>query len=98
MRDICAILLACSLLGQTKPAANAWMKEPTEVTAPDPVPPAVRKAREDYIDTSQIASREPLTRFNVGNSGISEGSYLGPQPEIPNLPKRAVLIGWQRQA
>jgi hypothetical protein len=69
------------------------MKEATDVSSADDVPASVRKLRDDYMDQSMIGNREPLTFANVGNSGFSEGSTYGEQPEFPILPARAVLIG-----
>jgi hypothetical protein len=69
------------------------MKEPTDATSRDSVPPAVRRQRDDYFDSTMIASKTPLTPDTVGSFGLSEGSYYGEQPEITELPNRAVLIG-----
>ena len=78
-----------------KIAPNAWMKTPTPMSSPDPVPAPVRALRDQYWDRFAPA-REPLSQF-LKHSGVNteEGVwYFTPQtPELPALPHRAVLTG-----
>jgi len=85
-------------VGQVKapvaqPAPNAWMKTPTKRSDPDSVAPPVRLLRDEYFDSINIGNREALTPENAGQHVISEGSFIGVQPEILEFPDRAVLIG-----
>jgi hypothetical protein len=74
------------------PAANLWMTNPLPWSpANDPVPSAVRQARDQYFD-QLIGYREPLTPANVKGTGISEGVPLRNQSEIPELPNRTLVI------
>jgi hypothetical protein len=84
-------------LAQVKPLAagaiaNAWMKTPTPKSDTDSVPSPVRSLRDQFFD-SALGHHEVLTPENAGLHHMSEGSFIGVQPEILEFPDRAVLIG-----
>lgn len=105
MSSFSLVMMSAVLLGATNvyaqtnlaktpyPAANEWMTAPVLwLPANDPVPAAVRAERNQYFD-AHIGFREPLTPATVTGAVLSDGAYLGKQPEIPNLPNRTVVIG-----
>jgi hypothetical protein len=74
-------------------AANLWMTNPVpSPLANDPVPPAVRQARDLHFD-QVTGSPQPLTPGNAKESGLSEGVPLSNQTEIPDFPNRSIVIG-----
>jgi hypothetical protein len=80
------------LTATPSPAANLWMANPISwPLANDPVPSAVRQARDQYFD-QLIGNREPLTPANAKGSGLADGVPLPNQSEIPSLPNRTLVI------
>ena len=77
---------------KSSPPPNAWMKTPTDASAPDDVPAPVRMRRDQVWD-GLIGARFVLTPETAPQDGISEGSFLGKPAEILEVPNRAVLIG-----
>lgn len=73
-------------------APNAWMNEPTDLSVPDQTLTSIRFERDQVWDAA-IGASLPLTQYNASGYAISEGSFLGKQPEILEFPNRAVLIG-----
>ena len=68
------------------------MTIPTDATLPDLAPSAIRYDRDRVWDTA-IGADSTLTAETAAGHSISDGSYLGEPPEIPDIPNRAVLIG-----
>jgi hypothetical protein len=93
LRFVFGMVVLSIASAQSGSAPNAWMKEPTDVAAPDEVSRSVRKLRDDHFDGSPFASRAALTRENVGRTARFPGKSSGSAPEIPDVPLRAVLIG-----
>jgi hypothetical protein len=73
---------------QPPASANDWMKAPTSVSDPDPVPQDVRKLRDEAFDDAIGFSRplQPGDDAPYGQELTAEG------PEIPDHPLRAIVI------
>ncbi len=69
--------------------ANDWMRVPTPVSSPDPVPPGIRLQRDQIFDSCCGYSR-PLVPEG-GDGWIGEEATVG--PEIPDHPRRTIVIG-----
>jgi len=66
--------------------ANDWMRVPTRVSSPDPVPPDIRSQRDLCFD-SAIGAPRPLPGTDTAFGGETlEGV------EIPDHPRRAIVI------
>jgi hypothetical protein len=76
------------------PAANAWMRVPFSLAASrEEVPPYLRSQRDQYFDNGLVGESSPLTPETAGRKAISEGATFGPQPEIPAIDHRTIVIG-----
>jgi hypothetical protein len=73
------------------PAANAWMKVASPVSAALNLEPILRFDRDSIFD-SAIGSPAPLTPANAGSSHMSQVSYYGDLPEIPALTDSSLVI------
>jgi hypothetical protein len=99
MSVVPSVILSTQLDSQTRPAvvqpaANAWMKLPTQQNQWDLVPKSVRTLRDEFWDHSGIAMPEPLTPENAAASGVEvEGPFSPDSPELPMFPERAIVTG-----
>jgi hypothetical protein len=72
--------------------ANLWMKDPVAWSPQsDLVPSSLRGQRDQYFD-ELIGLPVALTPLNAGSRLFSEGASARVQPEIPELPNRALVI------
>ena len=66
--------------------ANDWMRVPTPVSSPDPVPPYIRSQRDLAFD-SGIGAPQPLPGYDMAVGGETLAG-----PELPDHPRRAIMI------
>jgi hypothetical protein len=103
LKALAVALLACGLAApqQTssknvppRPAANAWMLTPTPYPTWTPdIPASVRAQRDGTWDKASFRQL-PLTDVTTEGEAISTGPDIfvsGDEPEIPDVPNRAVL-------
>jgi hypothetical protein len=89
---IAVVLAAVPARPQADQAPNRWMKTPTNLPLNDDIPPAIRDERDRIYDAA-IGLNEPLTADSAQRAFLSEGSFDPSQPDIPNFPNRAVVVG-----
>jgi hypothetical protein len=69
------------------------MKTPSvKANSAAPTNPILRAKRDAYFD-GIIGNAAPLTVDNASSFHVSEGSYLGTQPEMPQFDNRVIVIG-----
>jgi len=73
-------------------AANAWMRIPTPYLARVAnITPLTRVKRDQFWDN--VAGPVPLTPESALSTAVSDGVWLANEPEILEVPNRAVLTG-----
>jgi hypothetical protein len=73
-------------------AANAWMRIPTPYLARVAnITPLTRAKRDQFWDN--VAGPVPLTPESALSTAVSDGVWLANEPEILEVPNRAVLTG-----
>jgi hypothetical protein len=71
--------------------ANAWMAVPTPYTAHDEgIAESVRAERDRFFDKD--SEEAPLTPERAAGTRVAGAVWFGPQPEIPEVPNRAIVI------
>jgi hypothetical protein len=79
-------------LGPSFTPANLWMTHPVSwAPSADSVPTSLRQQRDQYFD-GLIGLPSPITPANMKSRELSDGTTFGAQPEIPNIPNRAIFI------